>query len=623
MSNKEIITEYARLLNSFTDSNQIREYYLKTVPTIGEDLYNHMVFLMTMCVNKELHLALSKDDNYEDEDYPYVLNDICQQIEQVYKAHNKSLVKTFSGTKNNRRVLLHYLDRVLNNLLSGVRYYENPDSPTWGDYHVFNEVNSRYRREERLRDNMKMLLTSNKADDPDVAFTYKHNIEIPFMYVLCWDLDELYDHFQDDVTYEPADSYIGNLKKNTSIELKYISDFLSDVMIQGNIKTTRVLNPDSIVTPIEVVSFRNLLPTITVVEKIDDSNDLKDKSGWAKAKKNHTSLIIKKEALKKRPLLPFEIPSKNYYPQKSLRMMVDLLCEENKTKEYLNSDIVAMKEIMISIVQKVLYWIDKGIIQPSCKRPDKVSEYLRDIKNSVENVPRKNSKELRNNYLSNVTKSIINQWTKENIYKEYANRKNIDSYVRYSYFSVLKHSRNWDAHLLLKNPSMAFASFIFCISMRYILKLEKLSSGATLELYNDYLKEEAKLFPYIYKDEFEYHEDVDDLTKKYEYIISNVENYLKEFADPKELKNIKDRKRPHELLRLVGESSSKLAEQISEYEIFLTFHMAIHFGYGGKDYSLKKDGHDFNLLSILGRTESYMNKSFLLKPIQLISNDNT
>ena len=79
---------------------------------------------------------------------------------------------------------------------------------------------------------MKGLISNNGKF---TKFTLKNKIEIPYMYVLAWDLTPLFKKFFD--TYEPYgdndQSYYGNLCRNTSIELRYISDNLLDILIYG------------------------------------------------------------------------------------------------------------------------------------------------------------------------------------------------------------------------------------------------------------------------------------------------------------------------------------------------------------------------------------------------------
>lgn len=64
-------------------------------------------------------------------------------------------------------------------------------------------------------------------------FTMQKHIEIPYMYVLAWDLPTLFRTFNDAPIIQDNTSYLCNLRNNMSIALKYISDNLLDILMNG------------------------------------------------------------------------------------------------------------------------------------------------------------------------------------------------------------------------------------------------------------------------------------------------------------------------------------------------------------------------------------------------------
>ena len=75
MSNERLLLDYAEALNNFTAIDQIRDYYRQQAISVNDDVYNHIVILLTMCINKSLHILLNEpDDDISVEIYPQKLN---------------------------------------------------------------------------------------------------------------------------------------------------------------------------------------------------------------------------------------------------------------------------------------------------------------------------------------------------------------------------------------------------------------------------------------------------------------------------------------------------------------------------------------------------------------------
>jgi len=94
MSNERLLLDYAEALNNFTAIDQIRDYYRQQAISVNDDVYNHIVILLTMCINKSLHILLNEpDDDISVEMYPQKLNTLCNTLFSAYTAENGVIIK--------------------------------------------------------------------------------------------------------------------------------------------------------------------------------------------------------------------------------------------------------------------------------------------------------------------------------------------------------------------------------------------------------------------------------------------------------------------------------------------------------------------------------------------------
>ena len=201
---------------------------------------------------------------------------------------------------------------------------------------------------------------------------------------------------------------------------------------------------------------------------------------------------------------------------------------------------------------------------------------------------------------------------------------NSETYIRYAYFSVLKLSRNWFAHGLIKKVSMPFTVFVFLISIRYLIDIDKLDVVRNRE----FMYMEVQLFKLLNKTSIKYNDSINlvELDEEYLKLQENVRS--RAFKDgncswfthfpPKRVENDSYtciQRCPHQVLTAAGHSKSAIRDTMSEDEIFLTFWLTIHMG---NNNTLKKIENvlDSDLLEILGRTYEYQKKSSLLKEIE-------
>lgn len=230
MSNSRMIMNFAEDLNDISSRAAIHTYYTDQTAAIHEDIFNHVVILLTMCINKEMKIALSEDDAVSVEEYPGRLQEIYSEILKKYNHMNANIMSVLEISEQDKKSFQEYLNYMVQCLLSGIQYIEKKEDDEWYQCDEFNEWNTRYRREERIRDYMKGLISKERKY---TKFTMQKHIEIPYMYVLAWDLPTLFRTFNDAPIIQDNTSYLCNLRNNTSIALKYISDNLLDILMNG------------------------------------------------------------------------------------------------------------------------------------------------------------------------------------------------------------------------------------------------------------------------------------------------------------------------------------------------------------------------------------------------------
>ena len=82
---ERLLMDFAEDINEFGDKNSIRKYYIEKAGEIQIDIFNHIVTLLTMCVNKELRIALDNiEDNIQPEMFPQIISSIHKEISDAY-----------------------------------------------------------------------------------------------------------------------------------------------------------------------------------------------------------------------------------------------------------------------------------------------------------------------------------------------------------------------------------------------------------------------------------------------------------------------------------------------------------------------------------------------------------
>lgn len=607
------IMNYAEYLNKVRDIRDVRKYYLDQSALLKDDVHNLTVTLLCMCVNKELSVMLSEDRETHVEEFPKKLKSVCDEISDAYLSCNEIVCRNLQIAQEDRADTLEYLNNMTGVLLSGVKYMEKKADSPWRQGDEYNEWNTRYRREERVRDNMKNLISVEQY----AKFTITHKIEIPYMYTLAWDLPTLFRTFDEKIsTGEDKRSYIGNLRKNTSIALRYISENMLAILLHGSqIDPERFEedDADAIIKVRKYVDYRKLLPTIKICQKVDYYHDLCDNAAWAKARKTHVMPLVKKEVLGRVPLLPMESGRDNYDPEKSITMMVNLLKEENETKDYLESDLVYFRDTVVEICDKILHWVwEEGFSAFRIKK-EEAEEYLISIIKAANNVPRTNTKANREDHIKKIIGVVAKKWD-ERILKDVIIDETCGStYTEYAYFSVLKLTRNWNEHGLLKASGITFAAFIFMISIRYILETDKLD----IESHREFLYKESRLFKFFKKEKIDYEKlDVAKETEA-EYLKMYRAVEREAFLDDKrawakKFPKDEEKRDPHQVLNTAGYKESLIKDKMSEYEIYLTFWLSIHLGKAENSFHKVAYSRDPNLIELLENTYNYQRLSFLL-----------
>lgn len=596
---ERLLMDFAEDINEFGDKNSIRKYYIEKAGEIQIDIFNHIVTLLTMCVNKELRIALDNiEDNIQPEMFPQIISSIHKEISDAYKRANETIVAFDNIEKTEKLKFLEYLNTMVICLLSGMKYIYEKEK--------MESQNTRYRREERIRDNMANAFLRGELE----AYTNAHKIEIPYMYVLAWDLQNVYHFWNEELAKYGDSSYYKNIKKRTSENLRHISGNLINILIYGVQcdETKEVYEPgNTCMCEFKRVYYTSLLPTMVIVNTTDKNRSDEER-------------VVLKEC----PLLPINLKETDFYPTKTLEFMINFMVEENKTQDYLNSDIVYLKDNVVAICRKLSDWVEDVDFGFTTGQKKFVEEYLGSVRKCAKNVPRRNNKDARENYLENLARKITDRWVDENLRNEIVEDGNSETYIRYAYFSVLKLSRNWFAHGLIKKVSMPFTVFVFLISIRYLIDIDKLDVVRNRE----FMYMEVQLFKLLNKTSIKYNDSINlvELDEEYLKLQENVRS--RAFKDgncswfthfpPKRVENDSYaciQRCPHQVLTAAGHSKSAIRDTMSEDEIFLTFWLTIHMG---NNNTLKKIENvlDSDLLEILGRTYEYQKKSSLLKEIE-------
>lgn len=614
MTDSSFILNSAYIINNMDNVEDIASYYIENSLTCKTNIYNRITMLLTMCINKELSILLVNNNIVEEKYFTHVQK-IYDEIYKKYINLNKKLTNQLEIEASKKEEACEYLNNFVVCLLSGVKYIEKKKGKEWHEWDYQNEWNTRFRREERIRDYMKTLFSVNGKY---TSFTKKNKIEIPYMYVLAWDLSNLFENFFEKCESHSYDntSYFGNLRKNTCIELKSISDYILDILLTGykiddqNIDDNR---SNEFIIHYRTVNFEKLLPTISIGERINYYNDLLEPTKRFEAKKLNQLPPIKREVLQKVPLLPMEVDNNIFKPITALKMMLNLLKEETKTKEYLESQIYDLKNIIEEINILLCEYIDQttdDILKIS--RP-KAKKYLEDIIHSADMSISENTSELKKTYLKNLLSVIVKIWDSSQLDKVKVTNGEYETYISFAYFSVLKLTRNWDAHNLINNVSFLFVIFILIISLRYLFNN---MNNFDAKMKQKYLEVESKLLKFFKCEPSDSSkDDPSEIEKEYRILYKNV--YQKVLNDnnsrlirifPKE-NCLGD---PHQVLTIAGDRDSLIKNQMSENEIYLAFWLAIHMGKAHNETINVSESVDINLKALLNNIYEYKKGSFLL-----------
>lgn len=627
MKNKDFILDSAYDLNGVDQVDNISKYYIQKASVQTQDICNRVVILLAMCINKELNLTL-KNVSLCDEQYPDFLKAIYERIFSKYIKLNIEVVKKLNLLTEAKKEFYDYLEYVLKSLLSGVKYIEKRKEVEWTEADNHNEWNTRYRREERVRDYMKVLISSGGKY---TNFTIKNNIEIPYMYVLAWDLSNLYKSSCKAVEPTARDdkSYNFLLRRNTSVALTHISETLLKVLLREKLYDKHHLVEDSCIKICGIGCFDELLPTISVVEdRVDYNHDLLYENSFIKAQKTHELPIIKKEILQMVPLIPMQIEKSVFEPQKALIVMTDLLKEEFKTKEYLTSDILYLKKHIVNMCRLLKDWIgdeiDENINYIRIQDAEKVNNALNSVESMAGAMLRECDSRSNEIYIEKLFKAIAERCDDKFLNEPPKVTDTSESYMEYACFSVLKLSRNWMAHNILERVSMDFVVFVFVVFLRYLINVNRLPMG----IKEQYLYEETKIFDFFKqnqkKNTFEIKKEYlskyqkkniqEEYEKAYRYVLNNA---VQKGREPNNMKflieNLKTKPRnPHNILTLAGHSNSLIKTQMTEKEIFLAFCLGLHMGNDNQIRNLTNivDDHILKLLNII---YDYQSTSFLLR----------
>lgn len=352
MENFNIVLEAAEELNDIRESGECESIFQRMAERIDMDNINGLVMLFAMCINKKMGFMMDNCQEQRDEAYPPILNSMIKDLKQSFCPVIEKVAegKFFChGT-----LLTDYLNLTMERLLSGVKYQE--PGREWNAPCETNEWNTRFRREERVRDSMKRFITSN---DRFGSFTRQHKIEIPYLYAFAWDIcnfgREKRQYYERNRPVEQGETdYSKLLPNNLKTYLGGLSNTTLAILFDGELTDENKFEesePNSAVQFIKTVSFRALLPTLEESDHAGSfsDNDLVDPMGAVKASRTHQVPVIKKEVLKAMPLLPMSVKRRQMGVW-NLELIADVLRDEAMLEEALEEvrEISRSKSAMVS-----------------------------------------------------------------------------------------------------------------------------------------------------------------------------------------------------------------------------------------------------------------------------------
>lgn len=612
-NNNRFVIEVAQELNEYVKQEDIRKFYFYFAQIINENIFDNITILLTMCINRELSIELNNDENLSSLDFLTKIDELCTNISEHYNKVNLSLLKKLYLNESEQNEFSSYLNYLVNAILSGVKYIrkkEDDDLSSWKR----NEWNTQFRREERIRDSMKYLIS---RESKYFSFTIKNKIQIPYMYVLAWDLPELFRTFDEDNSNSPEElSYLKYLRSNARIALSKVNDNLIDILIKGAQMDKDKTEGNGIVQRVKKVSYTDLLPTFFPCEEVDYYHDLIQPIEYYVESCGKMEVpLIKKSVLKTIPLLPMKFNMKHFNLISSIKSLIFLLKKEQEELDIKKSDVMVVGKLineMCIFISEFLAFNETNFSFTHIETM-KALDYLDEIIKNTRYLEIKDlSDESKEVYVSNISNAIIHDWTK-NLKKEEIDPNNISTFLYKSYFSVLKLTRNWVQHLSIRSKDINFLVFVFLISMRYIIDFTKVEENAPAWI-REYMLKEYKLIEFLGEDRnLKYENCVDEIVNEYECLYKNVslDSYCKSQLRENQIVG------PHEILTIAGHEDSGIREKMTKHEIYLSFWLTIHLYKNIDDNSIIKknvcEAMDKNLLQILERTFQYQKESKLLK----------
>ena len=131
MDYSKIVMNLAEDLNDINNRQDIHVYYVDQAAMIKEDVYNIVVILLTMCMNREMTIVFSGDEHISVEEYPCWLNEFYAEILELYNYLNSNIVDVLGISEEEKKTFLEYLNNMVTCILSGIKYIEKRESDSW------------------------------------------------------------------------------------------------------------------------------------------------------------------------------------------------------------------------------------------------------------------------------------------------------------------------------------------------------------------------------------------------------------------------------------------------------------------------------------------------------------
>lgn len=210
--------------------------------------------------------------------------------------------------------------------------------------------------------------------------------------------------------------------------------------------------------------------------------------------------------------------------------------------------------------------------EDSTMTEESINQYLQDVIRCVADCPEIRTSENKRIYATNIVGTVSALWEKISKPKVYEGV--ISSYYRYSFYAVMRLTRNWMAHQGINGIDIQFAAFVFLVSVKGIFDVSRFNKN---EL-DEYRLLEASLIKVFSYESIKL--DCFDLDKKmgdnYDAICKRLREAIPSNYSGK--MRVPETKNPFSLLSALGHEDSLVRDSVSTVEVYSAFCMCLYYG---------------------------------------------